>query len=184
MVFTGLPVIAIVKLHGLFWTIGGSMSLFRPTFLQCNWVLGSAATLLLLSAFLSRLQDVRICTWIALLASVAAVYVISRGYSARLNAILRVGLTYLAASWCAYILWHFHMMPQFHPTGGSDRFAAPLSIIAGFNFIFGITTWLSAIWVKRERAYLEGFIHQRIFWALGALMIFTSSYFFELIKGV
>ena len=145
------------------------MNLPRPTPLQCNWVLGSAAVLLLLSAFLSRLQDERICTWIAILASVATVYVISRGFDSRLNAILRVGCMYLTASWCAYGLWHFHMMPQFHPSVGIDPFAVPLCIIAIFNFILGLTTWLSALWVKREGSYLKGFFHQRLFWTLGAL---------------
>ena len=160
------------------------MNIPKPTLLQCNWALGSAAILLLLSAYLSRVQDARICTWIAILASVVAVYVVSRGFGSRLNAILRVGFVYLTASWCAYALWHFHMMPQFHPTLGIDPFAGPLSIIATFNFIFGLATWLSALWAKRKGSYWEGFFHQRLFWTLGALMLFTSSYFFGLIKDV
>ena|ERR1039458_2216022 len=160
------------------------MSLSRPTLLQCNWVLGLAAILLLLSAFLSRLQDERICTWIALLASVTAAYEIIWGFGSRVSALLRVGFVYLAASWCAYCLWHFHMMPQYHPTVGIDPFAGPLSIMASINCIFGLSTWVSGIWVKRKGSFMERFIQQRIFWTLGAVMIFSSSYFFELIAGV
>jgi hypothetical protein len=119
----------------------------------------------------------------AILASVVAAYVTSRGFGSRLDAILRVGLAYLAASWCAYFLWRFHMMPQFNQAVGIDPFARPLSIIASFNLVFGLTTWLSAIWAKRDGSFLERFIHQRLFWALGVLMIFTSSCFFDIAKG-
>jgi hypothetical protein len=156
----------------------------RPTLLQSNWVLGLAATLLLLSAFLSRLWVERTCTWIAVLASVATVYAVFGGSRPRLSGLLRVGFVYLAASWCAFCLWHFHMMPQFHPTAEIDPFAGPLGIMASFNFIVGLTTWLSALWVKRKGPFMERFIQQRVFWALGAAMIFTSSYFFDLIKSV
>jgi len=173
-----------VKLHGVCWTIRGSMNLSRPTLLQCNWVLGLAVTLLLLSALLSRLHDERICTWIALLASVAAVYLIWRGFGSRLNALLRVGFAYLAASWGAYCLWHFHMMPQYHPTVGIDPFAGPLSIMASFIFILGLTTWISGIWVNRREPFMKRFIQQRVYWTLGTSMILTSSYFFGLIAGV
>src|ERR1700689_3245794 len=86
-----------MKPHGVCWTIGESMNLPRPTLLQCNWVLGSAAILLLLSAFISRLLEERICPWVAVLASVAAVYLASRGFGSRLRALLRVGFVYLAA---------------------------------------------------------------------------------------
>ena len=160
------------------------MELPRPTVWQCNWVLGAAVILLLLSAFLSRLQDERICTWIAAFASVAAVYLILRGLGSRLSALLRVGFAYLAATWCAYCLWRLHIMPQYHPTVGIDPFAGPLSIMAVFNFVCGLATWLSAIWVKRKGPFMERFIQQRVFWALGAAMILTSSYFFELIARV
>jgi hypothetical protein len=160
------------------------VSLARPTLLQCNWILGLAATLLLLSAFLSRLRDERTCTWIAVLASVAAIYLILAGFRSRLSALLRVGFVYLVASWSACCLWHFHMMPLYHPTVEIDPFGGPLSIMTSFNFIFGLTTWLSALWVKRKGPFMERFIQQRVFWAVGAAMIFSSSYFVDLIKSV
>jgi hypothetical protein len=160
------------------------MNLPKPTLLQCNWVLGLAAILLLLSAFISRLLEERICTLVAVLASVAAVYLPSRGFGSRLRALLRVGFAYLAASWCAYGLWHFHIVPQFHPTTGIDPFTGPLGIMAIFNFVFGLTTWFAALWVNRKGPYVEHFIRQRVFWTLGAVMIFTSSHFFEHIAGV
>jgi hypothetical protein len=56
--------------------------------------------------------------------------------------------------------------------------------MAIFNFIFGLTTWLTGIWVKRKGSFMERFVQRRVFWTLGAAMIFTSSYFFELIAGV
>jgi len=172
------------KLHVVCWTVGGSMNLSRPTLSQCNWVLGLAVTLLLLSAFLSRLQDERICTWIALIASVAAVYLIWWGYGSRLNALLRVGFAYLVASWWAFCLWHFHMMPQYHSTVGIDPFARPLSIMASFIFILGLATWISGICVNRRGPYLKRFMQQRVYWTLGTVMILTSSYFFQHIAGV
>ena len=160
------------------------MDLSRPTLLQCNSVLGLAAIMLLMSAFLSGLLGERTCTLIAIIASVAAAYLVLGGFRPRLTALLRVGFAYFAASWCAYGLWHFQMMPQYHPTLGIDPTALPLSIMASFNFILGLTTWLSGIWVKRKGTFMERFIHQRVYWTLGAIMIFTSSYFFEHIAGV
>ena len=168
---------------GVCWTIRGPMSLSKPTLLQCSWVLGLAAILILLSAILSRLQGERTCTWIAILASVTAIYVVLRGFDSRLTALLRVGLAYLAASWCAYCLWYFHMMPQLHPVVGIDPFSFPLSIMASVNLILGLATWVAGIWVKRKGSFLERFIQQRVYWALGAGMIFTSSHFFEIIGG-
>jgi hypothetical protein len=139
------------------------MNFPRPALLQCSWVLGLAAILILLSAFLSRLQDERTCTWIAVLASVVAVYLIIRGFGSRLSALLRVGFAYLAASWCAYCLWHSHMTPQYHVTVGINPFAGPLSIMAIFNCVFGLTTWISALWVRRKGPFMERFIQQRNF---------------------
>jgi hypothetical protein len=75
-------------------------------------------------------------------------------------------------------------MLQYHPTVGIDPFAGPLSIMTSFNFIFGITTWISCHWAKRKGPFMGRFIQQRIFWTLGAVMIFTSTYFFELIAGL
>jgi len=160
------------------------LNLSRPTLLQCNWVLGSVASLLLLSAFLSRLQDKRICTWIAVLSSAVAVYLILRGFGSRLSALLRVGFVYLGASWCAYGLWRYHTIPHNHLNTAIDPFARSLSIMVIFNFAFGLTTWVSALWVNRKGPYLERFIKQRVYWFLGSAMIFTSSYFSKFIAGI
>ena len=160
------------------------MNLPNPTLLRGNWVLGLAAILLPLSAFTSGLLEERICTWIAVLSSVVAVYLASRCFGSRLRALLRVGFAYLAASWCAYGLWHYHIVPQFHPTTGIDPFTGPFGIMAIVNCVFGLTTWFAALWVNRKGQYLEHFIRQRVFWTLGAAMIFTSSYFFEHIADV
>ena len=140
--------------------------------------------MLLLSAFLSRLLGERTCTLIAILASITAAYLVLGGFRPRLTALLRVGFAYFAVSWCAFGLWHFHIMPEYHPTLGIDPTALPLGVMASFNLIVGLATWLSALWVKREGSYLKGFFHQRLFWTLGAIMIFTSSYFFEHISGI
>jgi len=172
-----------VKPPAVCWTISESMNLPRPTSVQCNWVLAFAVILLLSSAFLSGTKDQRTCIWMAILASVAAIYLILGGFHPRLTALLRVGLAYLAASWCAYGLWHFHMMPHYYTTLGIDPVAGPLSIVASFNFILGFTTFLSGIWVKRKGSFMERFIHQRVYWTLGTAMVVTSSYFFEHIAG-
>jgi hypothetical protein len=76
------------------------------------------------------------------------------------------------------------MVLQYHPAVGIDPFAGPLSIMATFNFILGLTTWISGIWVNRKGPYMRRLIQQRVYWTLGAVMIFTSSYFFEQIAGV
>ena len=75
-------------------------------------------------------------------------------------------------------------MLQIHPTTGIDPYAGPLSIIACFDLLFGLLTWSSAIWVKRKGGYMERFIQQRVYWGLGAILIFTSSFFLRLVNGV
>ncbi len=164
------------------------MSFLRPTTFQSNCLLGVVAGVIAAAAPMSHMIDAPFSTWIALVAIAPLVFILFRGYGSRASASLVVGTVYLIASWGSYGIWRFIICRSAHlAITGIDPFAGPLSVMTICIFFLGLWIWVSGVLVlikQKESSFVNGFLRQRALWVLGAGMIFTSDYFFELVKGV
>jgi hypothetical protein len=142
-------------------------------------LLSLLAVLLWLPALVSRANG-QVATSLMIVAAVAGIGVLWKGFESRKQSLLVSGAVVLATAWISIGTWNVLLHAYPLTSEGIDPFAGPTALWAILTFVLGLTIFGFGFWmlVKRNRPY------RILAFATGATLLFTSNYFFQLTAGV